>query len=329
MSSWLVRAIVSLVVLAVLLTVIPLDVVLDALVGVSPWVWAASLVIFFAGHSLNALKLRLLMGPTAPSVAVFVRAQYAGLAANLGLPGLAGGELVRAACLVPAVGVKRVAVASVADRILDTATLVFMIVVALPLAGMPPAIAAVVRPGGWWLVICAAAGALVGAIGLRLARHTRVAKTIGEAWRDLAARRLALGIAILISLSVQAAFVLTNVWLAREVGVTTHLAAWFVAWPLSKLIAVLPISLGGLGVREAALVSLLAPYGADSNAVLASGLLWQAILAVSGLVGLAVTQVLRRKETPPGETTAGVALEPAQKELSPTSFPRPRAGKTR
>ena len=38
---------------------------------------------------------------------------------------------------------------------------------------------------------------------------------------------------------------MTNVWLARQVGVTTALAAWFVAWPLSKLIAILPISLGG------------------------------------------------------------------------------------
>ena len=80
-----------------------------------------------------------------------------------------------------------------------------------------------------------------------------------------------------------------------EVGVTTALAAWFVAWPLSKLIAVLPISLGGIGVREAALVSLLAPYGAPREAVLASGILWQAVLIVTGLAGLVVTQLLPRR----------------------------------
>jgi uncharacterized membrane protein YbhN (UPF0104 family) len=108
------------------------------------------------------------------------------------------------------------------------------------------------------------------------------------------ARRSALAGAVALSLVVQSAFVMTNVWLAREVGVQTALAPWFVAWPLSKLIAVLPISLGGIGVREAALVTLLAPYGAPREAVLASGILWQAVLIVTGLAGLIVTQIAGR-----------------------------------
>jgi uncharacterized membrane protein YbhN (UPF0104 family) len=104
------------------------------------------------------------------------------------------------------------------------------------------------------------------------------------------------------SLLVQSAFVLTNIWLARQVGVTTEAAAWFVAWPLSKLIAVLPISLGGIGVREAALVSLLAPYGAPQEAVLASGILWQGVLIVTGIAGLVVTQLLPRGATTPASS---------------------------
>ena len=107
-------------------------------------------------------------------------------------------------------------------------------------------------------------------------------------------RRPALVGAVVISLVVQSAFVMTNVWLARQIGVTTDVPAWFVAWPLSKLIAVLPISLGGIGVREAALVSLLAPYGAPREVVLASGILWQAVLIVTGVAGLIVTQMLPR-----------------------------------
>ena len=49
-----------------------------------------------------------------------------------------------------------------------------------------------------------------------------------------------------------------------------------------------------IGVREAALVSLLAQYGAPREDVFATGLLWQGVLAVSGLGGLVVTQWLRR-----------------------------------
>jgi uncharacterized membrane protein YbhN (UPF0104 family) len=294
-SRWYVRAAVSLTVALILFAIIPFGAVRDAIARMSPWTWVASLGVFFGGHYLNALKLRLFLDPRVVPAAPCVQAQYAGLAANLGLPGLAGGDLVRAAYLVPLAGAPRVALASVADRILDTLTLMVIIAVALPMAGVPPAIADGVWRGGWWIAGVAVAGLVVGAVGLRMARKTRMVQTLLPAWDDLKSRRSALAGAAAISFGVQSAFVLTNVWLAREVGVTTGLAAWFVAWPLSKLVAVLPISFGGIGVREGVLVSLLTPYGAAGDAVLASGILWQAVLAVSGLVGLAVTQWLRRR----------------------------------
>jgi hypothetical protein len=96
---------------------------------------------------------------------------------------------------------------------------------------------------------------------------------------------------VLITFAVQSSFVMTNVWLARQVGVGATVAAWFVAWPLAKLISIIPLSIGGIGVREAALVALLAPYGASEDAVFASGVLWQGVLLVTGLVGLAVTHL--------------------------------------
>jgi uncharacterized membrane protein YbhN (UPF0104 family) len=259
--------------------------VLDALRRTSVGTWSASVAIFFAGHYLNAMKLRLLLGPSPGLTSACVRAQYAGLVANLGLPGLAGGDLVRAAYLAPLTGLKRVAFASVADRLIDTGTVIVLVAVALPVAGMPPGIAGVVEHAGLWAGAGFLAVLLAAVVVLRMRRFSGLAQQIGQAWTALKTRREALAGAVVISLVVQASFVMTNVWLARHVGVRTGLAAWFVAWPLSKLVAVLPISLGGIGVREAALVSLLAPYGAPREAVLASGILWQAVLIVTGLVG--------------------------------------------
>ncbi|HXT70239.1 MAG TPA: lysylphosphatidylglycerol synthase transmembrane domain-containing protein [Vicinamibacterales bacterium] len=305
-------------VIAILLAFVPVAAVAGALSRVRPWTWIAAVVIFFAGHYLNAVKLWLLMSPGVVSGStkgqevpfsqgvsasaaggndarahfLCVRAQYAGLVANLALPGIAGGDLMRAAYLAPTVGLARVTVASIADRIIDTATLFVLIAIALPLAGLPPAVADVVRQAGLWIAVAIpAAVAAFLAVRLVLRRPAIAAKfaSLRSAFR--AGVPAILG-AVAISLAVQSAFVMTNVWLAREVGVTTALAAWFVAWPLSKLIAILPISLGGLGVREAALVSLLAPYGASNDAVLASGILWQSVLIVTGFVGLAVTQLL-------------------------------------
>jgi uncharacterized membrane protein YbhN (UPF0104 family) len=255
----------------------------------------ASVAIFFAGHYLNALKLRMLLGESTRALtSACVRAQYAGLVANLGLPGLAGGDVVRAAYLSPLTGLKRVAVASVVDRVIDTVTVLLLVAIALPLAGLPAPIAQVVETTGIAIAAGMLAAVVAAAIVLRLARFRSAGSTLAAVLSAAASRKSALAGAVAISLVVQSAFVITNIWLARQVGVTTAVAAWFVAWPLSKLIAVLPISLGGIGVREAALVSLLAPYGAPQEAVLASGILWQAVLIVTGVIGLIVTQLRPR-----------------------------------
>ena len=292
MSRWVLRAAVSLVVVAVLLRIVPVRAVLDALRRVSVPVWTASLVVFVAGHYLNALKLRLLLGAERSVMPACVRAQYAGLVANLGLPGIAGGDLARAAYLAPLVGTGPVVMASLFDRVLDSVNLLVMVAVALPLAGVPPLVHDLLAQSErlMWtaLVVCALGALALVAVWRRLGMGARVQAALDV----VASRRGALAAAVAISLGVQSAFVLTNVWLARSVGVDTPLAPWFVAWPLSKLIAVLPISLGGIGVREAALVTLLSPYGAPRDGVLATGVLWQAVLTVSGLGGLLVTQVL-------------------------------------
>lgn len=291
MSRWLVRAAVSLVVAIVLFRIVPIRAVADALRHVRVTVWLASLVVFVAGHYLNALKLRLLLGADRQIMPACVRAQYAGLVANLGLPGIAGGDVARAAYLAPLVGTGRVVVASLSDRVLDSVNLLVIAALALPIAGLPPALQRLM-PGAR-AAVAGGAGVLLAALALVfVVQRTAIGERVRRAVGGLMERRAALAGAVVISLGVQSAFVLTNVWLARSVGVGTPLAPWFVAWPLSKLIAVLPVSLGGIGVREAALVSLLSPYGAPREGVLATGVLWQAVLTVSGLGGLVVTQLL-------------------------------------
>jgi uncharacterized membrane protein YbhN (UPF0104 family) len=63
------------------------------------------------------------------------------------------------------------------------------------------------------------------------------------------------------------------------------------------------VSLAGLGVREAALVAFLQPYGAPAALVTAAGLLWQSVLLAGGLIGwlAGATVVTRNTVTPPGK----------------------------
>lgn len=304
MSRWVIRALVSAVLAAILLKVVPFAALVAALRRVSVWTWASSLAIFLIGHWLNALKLRLLLGQPSVPATMCVQAQYAGLVANLGLPGIAGGDLVRAGYLAPTAGTARVAIASVADRVIDTLTLLILVALALPFAGMPPVIARIVWTSSWWLAVGTVLGAIVGGVVFRLRHRIPIVRKIIDKLSMLTSSPGALITAVAISVTVQAAFTLTNARLAQELGVNIGLAPWFVSWPLSKLVAVLPISLGGLGVREAVLVSILGQYGAPANAVLASGILWQSVLAVSGLLGLVVSQLLKVETPLPTPTRA-------------------------
>ena len=58
-------------------------------------------------------------------------------------------------------------------------------------------------------------------------------------------------------------------------------------WPLTKLTEALPLSLGGLGVREAAFATYLAPFGVEPARAVAQSLLWQAVRVGLGLCGAA------------------------------------------
>lgn len=296
------RAAVSVIGVAILVAVIPMRAVVDALARIQLSTWVVCAGVFFAGHYCNAVKLHFLLGRHETPLSSCVRAQYAGLVANLGLPGLAGGDLVRGAYLAPTVGAKRVALASVADRVIDLLSVATLVVAALPFAGMPVGFDVGVKVA-WWSVVAAVSVAAV-AVAVLWLRPDRIPPDVVAFLRS---RRWALVGAVSISLLVQSTFVLVNVWLARQVGVTIGLAPWFVAWPLSKLIAVLPISLGGIGVREATLVSLLAPYGAPRAAVLASGILWQAVVTVTGLTGFLVTQMLPRRAPRPASIESPAA----------------------
>jgi uncharacterized membrane protein YbhN (UPF0104 family) len=89
-------------------------------------------------------------------------------------------------------------------------------------------------------------------------------------------------------------FLLLTARLAFFCGLQLPIRAWLFAWPLAKLAAVLPLTQGGIGVREAALVGLLTPFGAPASLVFAAGLLWEGIIIAGGLFAGATALALRR-----------------------------------
>jgi len=318
--QWLLRAAISALVLAILFSIVPIGQVWSDARRLPPTLWLFALGVFLLGHCAAAAKWRLLIGPGISFTHAF-EAHLAGLAANLCLPGLAGGDVVRAGLVYTEAQDKpRLAVGSIADRLLDMFGLMVLAVAgamwSLPQReGVPPALL-------WVLVASAVALCAVFPASLLLDRRLRNALPEGRVAR-LAARGVAataylvrqprrLFLCLAISMAVQATFVGINIALARAVQLEAPVGAWFFAWSTAKVIAILPISLGGLGVREAAMSRLLLPFGADPGEVIAIGLIWQTILYASGLIGALVQLAWR----PTVEQAARPASSPAAVERS-------------
>lgn len=286
-TTWILRAVVSLAVVAALLVMVPLPDLWDALRSVSPALWVTTLVLFLAGHAASALKWWLLMTRRdGIPLDLLFRAHFAGLTANLCLPGIAGGDLVRAGLVLRRAQHREdVAVASVADRALDTVSVVALAGVGLVWSADPSLLA---RRTLLWGTVAIVLGAAAAA-GLYLVLRRRTANSLGHrlavALRELTRRPwLPLG-SFAISLAVQTLFVLLNARLGAAAGAEAPLAAWFVAWPLAKLVALLPVSLGGVGLREAALVVFMRPFSVAPAPLVAAGFLWDGVLVAGGLLG--------------------------------------------
>ncbi|MXO60732.1 flippase-like domain-containing protein [Altererythrobacter salegens] len=277
-------------------------------------VWLAALVLFLAGHALSAAKWALLIDARLPFGRIF-RAHLAGLAANLALPGVAGGDVVRAGLvynLVPEKG--RLAAGSLADRLIDTlALLLITLAGAWALWGGAVSFIAV----AWRL---AAIALPVGALLLATARFERfwprhfaeyrsrpirLAAKLANACAQLAAEPWRLVACLAISLAVQTLFVAINAQIAGYLDLQIAFAGWAYAWAGAKIVAILPISLGGLGVREGTMAMMLQPHGGSPRGVVATGLLWQTILYASGVLGLLVQTLAERP---------AAAAEPAPQE---------------
>lgn len=310
--GWLLRLGISAVVLTIIFQVVPVAEVWREARKLPPALWLGGLAAFLVGHALSAAKWRLLIGEGV-AYPEALRAHLAGLAANLCLPSVAGGDVVRAGLLIKRVrDPARLAAGSVADRLLDTLGLVLIAAVGglVAFGGGADARHDLVLIGAALLIglVVTFAGVL---IANRLLATPRGQGRLGQMIRSVTAaitglarepKRLAMCLAL--SMLVQTLFVCINIVFANAAGIGVPPSAWFFAWSSAKIIAIAPVSLGGLGVREGSTAVLLRPFGAAPEPVIAVGLLWQTLLYASGLIGLLAQALWRPAGSGPNPADA-------------------------
>lgn len=306
-----VKAAVSAGLLALLLVVLPWQDVETAVSRLPASVWLGVLAGFVSGHLVGVLKWRLLVRAGRADLGVLdaARCYGAGLFANVCLPTLVGGDVLRAVLAGRATGRLEAAfLAGLADRVIDVATLAVLIVAGGLLAGgaLPGWSGEAVTAGAAILaVVLAAASPLL--LRRPLARWPRrlrrpVARGLVSLRRLVKRPGPALG-ALALSLAIQTGFVLLNVWIGRAIGIDLPVAVWFVAWPLAKIAGLLPISLGGLAVRDATFGALLVPLGVPMAHGVVAHLAWQTVMVAGGLAGGAAWWALSRREPAAGART--------------------------
>lgn len=293
----LVRVAGSAVLLALVFWFVGFDAVTDALANTRPGPWLIGLAGFLGLHLLSAAKWRFFLATVgAPlPLSLAIKCYAAGLFANLCLPSLVGGDVLRAGLAMQGRDDKAAIVfGSVVDRLSDVMALGLLVAIGMVVA---PGAAESVHGGavsGPVVFAVLLTGAVVGLVSARLVLARlplrrlprKLAKVIIKLLRALNAliRRPVRGVVGLSwCLGLQTGFVLVNVHLGQMVGLELDLRLWFLLWPLAKVAAMLPVSLGGLGVREAAFAALVQPF-ADQRLAVAESLVWQSILIVGGLI---------------------------------------------
>jgi glycosyltransferase 2 family protein len=306
--AWLVvtlRWVAALAVLGLLLHFLPLAPLRTAIARVPASRFVAILAAYLIAHSLGIAKWRMVVNAAGADLDFATCAQcYAGgLFGTLFLPSIIGGDMIRLA-----VGLRRsprpsaVLAGNIADRFLDVAAqggLALLGLILLP-NSVPVRLEGPVQHA--LLASAAACVLLVG--GLILLRHRllggrsiRFRRKLGRlrfALRSVSRRHRVLIFGWVIGTVVQTVLLVLTAQIGIYCGLALSLRIWLFAWPLAKLAAILPLTQGGIGVREAALVALLAPFGAPGPLVFATGLVWEGVIIAGGLIAGAIALALRR-----------------------------------
>ncbi len=267
--------------------------------------WALAGLIYLASQMLSSFRWQLLSRVLGfrGSFGRFVGMYHIGMFFNLLLPTSVGGDVVRAWYLAGlrregTGGQRTLAVLSVfIDRLNGLVLLVL-------LAGAGVLLSPVPLPTWVQATVAVAVAGLVGGLAFLLAGSylfdgwmrrdpaRPLNRYVAALGRILIATRLYLRhpgmllIASLLSLAVQVLGIVMVWCVGLGLGLEVPLICYGVVVPLTALLTLLPISLNGMGLREAGFVVLMAPLGVATATAATLGFLQFLAAAACSLLGL-------------------------------------------
>lgn len=264
--------------------------VVARLQGVRPG-WVAVAVALLIGQTLlSAIRWRLTAARLGQEMGFLhaVREYFLAQMVNLALPGGVVGDAGRAVRARGAVGLERAGQAVLFERMAGQAALV-----AVTLAG---ALVVGLWPGG--IDLPGAMQAMLGVVAVGLVAAGWGMLRAGPDWPRWQAWRLAAGQALFardvwgmqaaLSLGTVAANLLAFAACAAAVGVVLSPGAVLVILPLVLFTMLIPLTIGGWGLREGAAVALFPLAGATGAEGFAASATFGVVLLLTSVLGMAV-----------------------------------------
>jgi uncharacterized membrane protein YbhN (UPF0104 family) len=250
--------------------------------------FASAVALYLGGQVMSAYRWQLLAAilKVHARFSEFVAYTYIGMFTNLFVPGLLGGDAARSIYLGRPRKRMGEAVASVvADRVVGLLALFWLAAAAaifLNYAHLPSSVITPTILVGALALAGYLASPLIARLIHLMPRPIRRAGNIIAPYLHHPTTLLA-PIALSIALQITLAF--AQYLVAAGLGLGTPLSLFILCVPIANVFASLPLTLNGLGLRESAYLVLFGMAGMGKNDAIALGLLWFAVMMVSGVTG--------------------------------------------
>lgn len=269
---------------------------------IGPLLFISAVAINISTFFLTATRWWLLLRHTGENVSWrhVLPSYYLGIFFNNLLPTGIGGDLVRTVRLKRrGLDLKALAASMIMDRAIGLLMMLLMATACavwardIPLDDKSRSLALIVFTiclGAAALAFSPWAGRLLKYVQQRL-RNTKLRRGVLEGLMMCYSYRSNPGLLLLaatLSIVAQSLAIFSYIVLGHGIGLELAPASYFVIIPIVFMAAMLPISLGGLGVREGALVGLLILFGVDRQLAIGLSLLYLFALWLSTLPGALV-----------------------------------------
>jgi uncharacterized protein (TIRG00374 family) len=271
--------------------------------------WFAAVGVYVAAQVLSAVRWRWLSQPLGfdRPLRAYVGDYFVGMFFNLLLPTSIGGDAMRAISLNARSGRKLAALMSVLlDRL---SGLLVLLILACGAALICPI------PLPRWMVGVVFGAVAAAALGLSLlptairllsrldgnhialAKCRRLAESLRNALVVFRGRPRLVIVSTALSAAIQMSGVVQVALIGAALGLDVPFAIVGIAVPMVALLTLLPVSLNGMGVREAGMVLFLQPAGVAASQAVAVAFLWFCSQTVAGLLGGVVYLNVRSRRT--------------------------------